>query len=121
MPLPQSLPCAASAWLMAEADEVAVDGLVSCCLIWLGLVGAVEAGAGVGMLAVVAAPAGLGVGLALGAGAGLQAHRQQTHSFKTILIKKPEQKQPASSVKSTVFAYSKQQKAHIPAPLTCIP
>jgi hypothetical protein len=31
MPLPQLLPDAASAWLMAVAVEVAVLGLVSCC------------------------------------------------------------------------------------------
>jgi hypothetical protein len=82
--LPQLLPDAASAWLMAVAVEVAVVGLVNCSLIWLGLVGGVGVGVGepttttggglvkgTGVFG-FGGGVGAGVGVGVGAGAGRQ-------------------------------------------------
>jgi hypothetical protein len=83
MPLPQLFPADASAWLMAVAVEVAVAGLVSCCLISVGFVGGGVGGVGglglgtglaSGVLCVMTVPPGLG--LALGDGDGLQQRQQ---------------------------------------------
>jgi hypothetical protein len=64
MPLPQLLPCAASAWLIAVAVDTAVPGLVSCCCSCCGLFTSTAGGA-------LAGPgAGAGAGLAAGTGVG---------------------------------------------------